>query len=81
MDEIFAAGDAHFVHKASTRLHEILNNSQITILVSHMPKQIQDLCNRVIVLHKGVIVASGKPKEMLDYYMKEIVHLELQPVT
>jgi len=80
MDEIFAAGDAHFVHKATGRLHEILNTSQIVILVSHVLKQIEDLCNQAIVLHKGLIVARGTPKEMIDFYMKEIVHLELESV-
>lgn len=76
LDEIFAAGDAHFVHKATDRLHQLLNTSQIVILVSHTLKQIQDLCNQAIVLHKGIIAARGTPKEMIDFYMREIVHLE-----
>ena len=76
MDEIFAAGDAHFVNKATKRLRQILNTSQIVVLVSHDLREIADLCNKAIVLHKGSIVNSGEPKEMIDYYMKEIVHLE-----
>ncbi len=77
MDEIFAAGDAHFVHKATGRLHEIFSTSHIVIVVSHDLDQIQDLCNKVIVLHKGTVANQGEPKEMINYYMKEIVHLEI----
>ena len=76
MDEIFAAGDAHFVNKATNRLRQILDTSQIVVLVSHDLHEIANLCNKAIVLHKGSIVNSGEPKEMIDYYMKEIVHLE-----
>lgn len=76
LDEIFAAGDAHFVHKATSRLRDLFNTSQIVMLVSHDLDQIKDLCNQVIVLHKGSIVNRGNPKEMIDYYMREIVHLE-----
>jgi len=32
MDEIFAAGDAHFVQKATHRLMELFNNSQMFCL-------------------------------------------------
>lgn len=76
IDEIFAAGDAHFVHKAEGRLNQLLDYSQIVLVVSHDLDQIQKLCSRAIVLHKGEIVAQGEPKEMSDYYMSEIVHLE-----
>jgi len=76
MDEIFAAGDAHFVQKATHRLMELFSNSQIVILVSHDLEQVKALCNQAIVLHKGIIVNEGSPKEMVDYYLKEIVHLE-----
>ena len=76
LDEIFAAGDAHFVQKSINRLRQIFNTSQIVMLVSHDLEQIKDLCNKVIVLHKGSIINQGEPKQMIDYYMEHIVHLE-----
>jgi ABC-type polysaccharide/polyol phosphate transport system ATPase subunit len=76
LDEIFAAGDAHFVSKAMGRLMELFNNSQIVLLVSHELEQIRQLCNRVIVMHKGQIMASGDPEEMIDYYLQEIVAVQ-----
>jgi ABC-type polysaccharide/polyol phosphate transport system ATPase subunit len=76
MDEIFAAGDAHFVQKATARLRELFNTSQIVLLVSHDLEQIKDLCNRAMVLDKGVIVKEGNPADMVDYYLREIVHID-----
>lgn len=77
MDEIFAAGDAHFVQKAMARLMELFDNSQIVLLVSHDLIQIKELCSRVMVLHKGEIVNDGDPKEMVDYYNNEIVDVKV----
>jgi len=79
LDEIFAAGDAHFVQKAMNRLTELFNASQVVVLVSHNLEQIKRLCNQAIVLHKGSVVAHGEPKEMEEFYMRNIVHLEPVP--
>ena len=74
VDEIFATGDAHFVNKATNRMKALFTNSQIVMLVSHDTDKIIDLCNRVLVLHKGEVINDGSPKEMVDYYLKEIVN-------
>lgn len=73
LDEIFAAGDAHFVQKAMGRLLELFSNSQIVIFVSHDLEQLKSLCNKAIVMHKGKIVNQGNPEDMIDYYLEEIV--------
>ena len=73
LDEIFAAGDAHFVQKAMNRLLELFSNSQIVIFVSHDLEQLKSLCNKALVMHKGKIVNQGNPDDMIDYYLEEIV--------
>jgi ABC-type multidrug transport system ATPase subunit len=75
VDEIFATGDAHFVQKATDRMRHLFNSSGITLLVSHNLHQILDLCNRVIVMHKGEIVGDGPPAEMINYYVNDVAHL------
>jgi len=74
IDEVFATGDAHFVEKSSQRILQLLEQSQIVVIVSHNLDQIQKLCNRAIVLEKGVIVNDGDPKEMIDYYNRTYIH-------
>jgi lipopolysaccharide transport system ATP-binding protein len=73
IDEIFSAGDAHFVEKATSRMLDLFKSSQIVVYVSHSLIQIRELCTRVIVLHKGEIIHEGLPDEMVNFYIKEIV--------
>ncbi|KPL78863.1 hypothetical protein ADN00_06550 [Ornatilinea apprima] len=72
MDEILSAGDAHFKQKASEKIKQLINVSQIVVLVSHNLQQIEEICNHAIVLHKGEMVNQGDPKEMVSYYLTEI---------
>jgi len=74
VDEILAAGDAHFVNKATERMRQIFHASQIVLLVSHSLEQVQSLCNRVIVLNKGEIVAQGATNEMITFYKNHYVN-------
>jgi ABC-type polysaccharide/polyol phosphate transport system ATPase subunit len=74
IDEVFATGDAHFVEKSSQRILQLVEQSQIVIIVTHSMEQIENLCNRVIVMNKGKIVRDGKPDEMLAYYKENIVN-------
>jgi ABC-type polysaccharide/polyol phosphate transport system ATPase subunit len=73
VDEILSAGDAHFVNKATDRMKFLFKSSQIVLFVSHSLKQVADLCNQVVVMHKGEVVARGETQEMLKFYEKEIV--------
>jgi ABC-type polysaccharide/polyol phosphate transport system ATPase subunit len=74
VDEILSAGDAHFVSKATERMKDLFKNSQIVLLVSHSVKQVADLCNEVVVMNKGEVVARGETDAMLKYYQDEIVN-------
>jgi teichoic acid transport system ATP-binding protein len=38
-------------------------------LVSHNMKSIQDTCNRVIWLEKGVLLMDGEPKAVCDAFI------------
>lgn len=74
IDEVFATGDAHFVEKSAQRILQLLEQSQIVVIVSHNLDQIQKLCNRAIVLEKGAVVNDGDPKAMIDYYNHTYIH-------
>jgi ABC-type polysaccharide/polyol phosphate transport system ATPase subunit len=74
MDEVFATGDAHFVEKSSQRILQLIEQSQIVVIVSHSLDQIKNLCNRVIVMNKGVILKDGDPQETLEFYNDQVVH-------
>lgn len=73
VDEVLAAGDAHFVNKATDRMKYLFKSSQIVLFVSHSLGQVADLCNEVVVMHKGKVMARGETQEMLKFYEREIV--------
>lgn len=80
VDEIFSTGDIAFVQKAAVRMRALFNMSKIVLLVSHNLHQISELCNKVIVLHQGQIIAEGPPPEMIQLYLQQVAKVEeLQP--
>lgn len=72
LDELIGAGDASFFQKAKARMVDLIDNSKIMVLVSHDLGSIKELCNRVIMMEKGIIVADGEPEVIIDFYLKHI---------
>lgn len=70
VDEVFAGGDISFITKAKTRMLSMMDKADIIIMVSHEHELIRSLCNRVIYLKRGEIVADGTPDEIIDLYLK-----------
>lgn len=69
LDEIFAGGDASFIGKAKNRMSQMIDRANILIMVSHDHHLIAELCNRVIWLDHGKVIADGSPKEILERYL------------
>ena len=69
LDEIFAGGDASFVDKAKARMHEMIDKSDIMIMVSHDHGLVKSLCNRVIWMDHGRVVADGSPEDIVERYL------------
>jgi ABC-type polysaccharide/polyol phosphate transport system ATPase subunit len=69
LDEIFAGGDAEFIGRAQGRMDRFVKNSNILVFVSHQPELIRKLCQRVIWLDHGSVVADGPADEILDRYL------------
>ncbi|MEY3197077.1 MAG: O-antigen export system ATP-binding protein RfbE [Pseudomonadota bacterium] len=72
LDEVFAAGDHHFLNKAMKRMKDKFFKSHISILVSHQDELIREICNRCILLENGRIIADGKPDKILARYEAEL---------
>jgi teichoic acid transport system ATP-binding protein len=69
IDEALAVGDRQFRLKAEARIRQMRQEAGTVLLVSHNMKSIQDTCNRVIWLEKGVLLMDGNPKEVCDAYI------------
>jgi ABC-type polysaccharide/polyol phosphate transport system ATPase subunit len=68
MDEWIATGDKDFIGKANTRLHEMVEKTSIMLLATHNLDLVRQLCNRVLVLSGGNVIADGGVDEVLPVY-------------
>ena len=76
IDEILAVGDANFQTKCFNKLKEIKAQGTTIVIVSHALGQIEQICDRAIWIHEGLIKAEGPPKEIdleyLDYMSRKM---------
>jgi len=68
IDEALSTGDAKFKEKSLNRIKELRTADRALILVSHALATIEDICNEVIWLDKGKLMARGNPTEVIASY-------------
>lgn len=74
VDEVLAVGDAEFQKKCLGKMEEVTQKEGRTILfVSHNIKAIEQLCNKCILLEKGMIKMFGETKKVVVKYLNEMV--------
>lgn len=69
IDEILAVGDANFQVKCFNKLMEIKNKGTTIVIVSHSLGQIEQICERSIWIHEGLIKLEGKPRSVHREYL------------
>jgi ABC-2 type transport system ATP-binding protein len=67
VDEGLAVGDAPFKRKCMRKIREVQQQGTTIFLVSHSPKQVQNLCDRGLVLKEGSLVFDGEPAEAVRF--------------
>jgi len=68
LDEIFAVGDNIFKEKAKKAMHEKIENTKITFIVSHSLNLITSVCNKAMWLNKGKMEMFGEVDEVVSAY-------------
>lgn len=68
VDEVLAVGDLSFQVRCLERLRELHRQGAAILLVSHDVALVADLCDRLVWLRGGRVVASGPPANILDRY-------------
>ena len=69
IDEILAVGDMAFQAKCFNRLKQIKSEGTTIVIVSHSLGQIEQICERSIWIHNGLIRAEGSPYEVHPEYI------------
>jgi len=68
VDEALSVGDSYFQHKSFARIRRFRDEGVSIMLVTHGLGDVRELCDRVILLDKGLVLKDGLPDEVIDYY-------------
>ena len=68
VDEVLAVGDIAFQEKCRKRMESLLQNGTTLLFVSHSSKQVKELCQNVIWLDQGHVVAQGRAEDIIQKY-------------
>jgi len=72
IDEVLAVGDIAFQQKCMARIEQFKKNGCTILLISHDPGQINKLCDELVWLRAGHVVAHGAPEVVGGEYVAEL---------
>lgn len=72
VDEVFGAGDAAFQARAAERMMNIVRNAGIFVIATHDVSLVSRVCNRIVWLEAGRIIADGPTDTVLPEYLARL---------
>ncbi len=72
LDEPTASLDPDIADKVRKILQQVQQEKSITLITtSHNMKDVQEVCSRILFLHKGRIIADGAPDHILEKFQQQ----------
>ncbi len=73
IDEALAVGDVFFRQKCYAKLNKLKEEGKTIILVSHGMNEVEQFCDRALLLSKGQAIESGASREVVKkYYILDV---------
>nr|WP_235963163.1 ABC transporter ATP-binding protein [Tautonia rosea] len=72
LDETLSVGDASFRNRARDRIMQVIDRSNVVVVVSHDMDALSKICTRGIWLDHGVLKADGPIDEVIDSYIRHV---------
>lgn len=69
LDEILSVGDRAFKLKSYQRMMEFFRAGKTILFVSHSVEDVNELCNRALILDKGRKILEGNTRDVTSYYV------------
>ena len=69
VDEVLAVGDIGFQRQCTQRIRELRGAGVTIVVASHSVDEVRSLCDEVLWLRGGRVIASGSPDEVLQRYV------------
>ena len=80
LDEPTTGLDPQARHLIWDRLYQLKRAGATLLLTTHYMDEAEQLCDRLVVMDKGRIVAEGSPRELIDRHVtREVLELRLAP--
>jgi teichoic acid transport system ATP-binding protein len=70
IDESLGVGDEEFREQSEETIHSLIENSGTVFIVSHKAGAILKMCNRVLWIDHGRLVADGDPEAVVSAYQR-----------
>lgn len=71
LDEVLAVGDAAFQAQCLQRIGELKKAGTTIVFISHDLGAVERLCDRVLLLKRGELVAGGAPADIVTAYQND----------
>jgi len=72
IDEVLAVGDEQFQRKSFFRMRKLIEKGNLVVIVSHNTTLLEQLCNRVILIDGGRIIADGEASRIIGHYRRSL---------
>ncbi|HEX3558974.1 MAG TPA: ABC transporter ATP-binding protein [Pyrinomonadaceae bacterium] len=79
LDEVLAVGDAAFQAKCLQRIGDLKRSGTTIVFISHDLSAVERLCDRVVLLRRGEVVANGAPRDVITQYQNTAAFQSSQP--
>ena len=73
LDEVLSVGDKAFREHGEKRMNELISSGKTFVIASHGLEQLGEICDRIVYLDGGRVVAAGATTQMIDRYEKSPV--------
>lgn len=70
LDEVLAVGDAAFQAKCLQRIGELQKAGTTIVFISHDLAAVERVCDRVLLMQRGEVVADGAPSQTIAEYQR-----------
>jgi lipooligosaccharide transport system ATP-binding protein len=82
LDEPTTGLDPQARHLIWERLYRLKREGATLLLTTHYMDEAEQLCDRLVVMDKGRIVAEGSPRQLIERYVtREVLELRMAPET
>lgn len=72
VDEVLAVGDEAFQRQCRTKIGELREQGKTIVFVSHDLGLVHALCDRVVLLSQGAMIARESPQATITYYLRQV---------